>query len=165
MLKAAILYKEEIESKMKEYFYTNEMLFYVGEPDDCLPTIADNSNGRTYFQYAVVNNDEKLIGFISYKVDYYSSCTYNFGAFSFDKGNPIMGSELNNLMEKLITKFHRVDFRAISGNPATRGYDAFLKKHLNAGRKLVLKDDFRDADGNYHDVYIYEFINLSSAIA
>ena len=81
----------------------------------------------------------------------------NFGLISFYKGNALVGKDIFDKLEELIHKFHRVEWRAISGNPACRGYDKFVKKHN--GKKLILTDVCKDADGNYHDDYIYEIIN------
>ena len=158
MLKPAICYKEEIENALKEYFYTDDMMFYCGCLDNYLISISDDGKDGEY-QYAVIGKDNHLIGYIGYALDRYSSCAYNFGAFSFDRGNPIMGKELYNLFENLINTTHRVEFRAISGNPAVKGYDKFLEKHSDIGKKYILKDAFKDSKGSYHDDYIYEFIN------
>lgn len=135
------------------------MMFYEGCVNSYLLEIRDKGvNGE--YQYAVVseNDRDKLVGYISYTVDYYSSCVYNFGAFSFDKGNPIMGKDLFDVLERCIKKYHRVEFRAIGGNPAVRGYDNFLKRHTDIGNKHVFKDEFKDKEGNYHDAYLYEFV-------
>ena len=158
MLKPAICYKDEIENALKEYFYTDDMMFYVGSLDSYLIEIANSGEDGRY-QYAVVGNDNKLVGYIAYRLDRYSSCAYNFGAFSFDRGNPIMGKEMYELFEKLISTVHRVEFRAIDGNPAIKGYDAFLNKHSDVGKKHILTDVFKDTNGNYHNDFIYEFIN------
>ena len=158
MLKPAICYKEQIENALKEYFYSDDMMYYVGDIDSYLLQVNDSGeNGR--YQWAVVDSKDKLIGYIDYTVDRYSSRACNFGAFSFDKGNPLMGKELYGLFEKLINTLHRVEFRAVSGNPAVKGYDKFLQKHSDIGKKHVLKDVFKDANGKYHDDYIYEFVN------
>ena len=158
MLKPAICYKTQIENALKEYFYSDEMMYYNGDTDSYLLHVKDSGeNGR--YQWAVVDSKDKLIGFIDYTVDRYSSHAYNFGIFSFDKGNPLMGKELYELFEKLVSTLHRVGFRAISGNPAVKGYDKFLERHSDIGKKHVLKDVFKDANGKYHDDYIYEFVN------
>lgn len=158
MLKPAICYKAELESALREYFYTDDMMFYQGCINSYLIEIDYKAEDGNY-QYAVVDGDSKLIGYISYRIDYYSSCAYNFGAFSFDRGNPIMGKELFNLLERLIKQCHRVEFRAVSGNPAVKGYDAFLKRHEDIGNKHIFKDEFRDRQGKYRDAYLYEFVN------
>ena len=160
MLKPAICYKEQIENALKEYFYSDDMMYYIGGLDS-YPIYIEDKGEYGRYQYAVVGNDNKLIGYIAYRLDRYSSCAYNFGAFSFDRGNPIMGKELYNILEKLVNTVHRVEFRAISGNPAIKGYNKFLEKHLDIGIKHVLNDVFKDSNGNYHDDYIYEFVNPS----
>ncbi len=158
MLKPAICYKAEIEDALKEYFYTDDMMFYQGSVNSYLIEVSDKGEDGLY-QYAVVGKDNGLIGYIDYKIDYYSSCAYNFGAFSFKRGNPIMGKELFDLLETLIKQYHRVEFRAVSGNPAVKGYDEFLERHKDIGIKHVFRDEFRDLKGNYHDAYLYEFVN------
>jgi hypothetical protein len=59
-------------------------------------------------------------------------------------------------LEELVSTLHRVEWRAVGGNPACRGYDNFIKKHN--GKKYILKDSIRDKDGNYHDDIIYEIV-------
>ena len=157
MLKPAICYKEEIENALKEYFYTDDMMYYIGYTHDELIKIDDKqSNGK--YQFAVVN-DNKLIGYIGIYIDKYSSAVTGVNAFSFDRGNYIMGAELYTLLYHLIRHFHRVEFCAIEGNPAIKGYDEFLNDHLDMGNKITLRDVFKDIKGKYHNRYIYEFIN------
>lgn len=161
MIRPAICYKAEIEEALKNYFYTDDMMFYNGCIDNYLIEVKEDSNRghAECYQYAVIAKDEKLIGYISYQVDYYSSCAYNFGAFSFERGNPIMAKELFELLEILVRTMHRVEFRAVSGNPAVRGYDSFLERYANIGKKHTFKDALRDTEGNYHDTYLYEFVS------
>lgn len=59
-------------------------------------------------------------------------------------------------MKELVNTLHRVEWRAISGNPACRGYDNFIKKY--DGNKHILKDAIKDKDGNYHNDIIYETV-------
>lgn len=154
MLVPAILYKEKIIENMRKYFYTNDMLYETGCMENWIPNIVDCPDEST-FQYAIVYNDI-LIGYLGYVVDWYASKAYNFGLFSFDRGNPIVGKDVFNKLEELVNKFHRVEWRMVGGNPAERGYDNFLKRHN--GNKHVLKDAIRDRDGNYRDDIIYEII-------
>ena len=41
MLKPAIMYKDEIKKQMQKYFYTDDMMYEVGELDNYVPEIAD----------------------------------------------------------------------------------------------------------------------------
>lgn len=156
MLKPAILYRDEIIRCMQEYFYTDDMLYGSGCLANWSPNIVDSPMEGLY-QWAIVNNDDKLIGFLDYRIDFYVGKAYNFGLFSFDRGNPLVGKDLFEKLEELVHSCHRVEWRAISGNPACRGYDAFIKKHN--GKCHVLKDSIKDRHGDYHDDLIYEIIS------
>ena len=156
MLAPAILYKEEITKGMQKYFYTDDMLYETGCMENWTPNIFDCPDGGQ-IQYAIVNSNNKLIGYLAYTIDWYTSKAYNFGLFSFDRGNPLIGKEVFNKLEELVSTLHRVEWRAVSGNPACRGYDAFIKRHN--GNKHILKDAIKDSKGNYHDDIIYEIIN------
>lgn len=158
MLKPALMYKKKIEDGFASYFYSDDMMYFTGGVTNHLVCIQDENKGDLY-QYAVIGEDNKLIGYIYYKVDLYSSRVTDVGAFSFVRGNPLMGRELYDLLEELVNKFHTITFLAISGNHAIKGYDKFLEMHSDIGKKHTLTDSFKDKYGNYHDTYIYEFIN------
>ena len=46
MLKPAILYKNEILTKIQEYNYTEEMMYYSGYLGNALPSIEEDTNGK-----------------------------------------------------------------------------------------------------------------------
>ncbi len=154
MLVPAILYKEQISKEFQRKFYTEDMFLETGSLYQWLPEILDNpADGQ--FDYAIIHNN-KLIGYLSYRVDYYCSKVYNFGLMSFDKGNYIVGKDVFNKMEEIVEMYHRVEWRMIRGNPAERSYDKFCKKHN--GKKHILKDAIKDKYGNYRDDVIYEIV-------
>lgn len=162
MLKPAICYKEKLEKALAEYFYTDDMLYYIGEKESYLQEIADSGEGGL-FQYAVVDESkEEIVGFIRYKVDYYAHSVFNFGIFSFDRGNLQMGLALKELLERFTEMhIHRLEFVCVSGNPAKEHYDKFAK-HAEARGYIVYThtchDVIRDHIGNYHNTIIYEFL-------
>ena len=158
MLKPAILFKKEIENNFKNYFYTDDMMYETGYLDNWTPDISENPDDCTY-QYAIVDSNNNLKGYLAYAIDWYGSSAYNFGLISFDRGNPIIGKDLFNELEKLIHeyKLHRIEWRLVSGNPAKRSYDRFCKKYN--GNIIKLTDVFKDRRGEYHDSYIYEILN------
>ena len=155
MLKPAILYKDEIIKGFQEYFYTDDMIYETGCMNNWCPDISEEPD-ESNFQYAIVHN-EKLIGYLSYTVDWYVGKAYNFGLFSFDRGNPIVGKDVFNKLEELVRRLHRVEWRMVGGNPAERGYDSFCKRHN--GTKHILKDAIRDRNGNYRNDVIYDIVN------
>ncbi len=155
MLVPAILYREQIQKEFQKYYYTTDMMYETGCLDNWSPNIEVNPDEQTY-QYAIVGNDDKLIGFLTFRIDWYCSCAYNFGLFSFDRGNALVGRDVCKKIDELVNRFRRVEWRAISGNPACRSYDYFIEKYN--GNKHVLRDAIRDRAGNYHDDIIYEIV-------
>jgi hypothetical protein len=117
MLKPALLYKEEIQREISNYIYNEDMFLYTGSLGFYAPNFENNDDG-TLYQYAIVN-DEKVIGYFAYHVDWYTSCANNFGLFSFDRGDKTVGIDVYREIRKLICsyKIHRVEWRMISGNP------------------------------------------------
>ena len=156
MLKPAILYKEEISKGFQEYYYTDDMMYETGSMGNWFPEIVEYPD-ETKFQYAIVDDNEKLIGYLDYNVDWYVSIAYNFRLFSFDRGNVLVGKEVFTKLEELVSTLHRVEWRAVSSNPACRSYDNFIKRHN--GNKHILNDSVRDKKGNYLDDIIYEIVS------
>jgi hypothetical protein len=156
MLKPAILYKNEIQRKMSECCYSDDMLFYGGWIGFTPPEIPENSDGNVY-QYAIVDND-KLIGYFTYQIDWYVSNADCFGLFSFDRNNKIIGIDTYGELRKIINeyKIHRMSWRMIGGNPVEKHYDKFCKKY--GGKKFILTDAIKDRSGNYHNDVIYEIV-------
>lgn len=158
MLIPAILKKTEILHEFQKLQYTDELMYEVGCCDNYMPNIAEEPDKETY-QFAIVNSDDKLVGYIDYSIDWYSSQAHRFGLMSFDRGNPLIGRALFEIMDKLINglKLHRISWYMVGGNPVEKHYDKFCKKYK--GRKIVLRDVFKDRNGRYHDSVIYEIIN------
>ena len=70
MLKPAILYKNKILTKIQEYNYTEDMMYYSGYLGNAIPSIEKDTNGKLY-QYAIVD-DGKLIGYFTYQIVQFS---------------------------------------------------------------------------------------------
>ncbi len=156
MLIPAIIKKNEIIKKCQEKFYSEDMLYLSGSPESWIPNIREKDCDGTY-QYAIMNN-EQLIGFLEYYIDFYSSVVSRFGLISFDKGNIIIGRDLYSEMQKIINEYHihRIEYQMVSGNPVEKSYDRFCKKYN--GTKHIFKDCFKDKYGKYHDNIVYEII-------
>lgn len=155
MLVPAILYKEEIQKEFQKYYYTTDMMYETGCLSNWTPNIDENPDEHTH-QYAIVDKDNKLIGYLAFEIDWYCSRAYNFGLFSFDRGNVLVGRDVFEKFDELVNRFHRVEWRAVGGNPACRSYDKFIEKYN--GKKHILRDAIRDRVGNYHDDIIYEIV-------
>ena len=156
MLVPAILYKDEIRKRFAEFNYTEDMVFYTGYLGNSLPRIEDSGDGGGY-QYAIIDND-KLIGYFTYSIDWYSSSARCFGLFSFNRNNKLIGLDVRRELRKIINDYHihRLEWRMVGGNPVEKHYDKFCEKYR--GKKFVLTDVIKDRYGKYHDDVIYEII-------
>lgn len=157
MLIPAILRKEEILHEFQKLQYTDDLMYEAGCCDNYMPDIVEEPDKETY-QFAIVDSKDKLIGYVSYSIDWYSLQAHRFGLMSFDRGNPLIGEALFKVMDDLVNKFnlHRIEWYMVSGNPVERHYDKFCEKYK--GRKIVLRDTFKDRLGEYHNSIIYEII-------
>ena len=162
MLVPAILYKDKIIEQFQMKFYSIDMLYETGSNSQWCPSIPDEPD-EGCFDYAIIDSSKNLIGYLSYQIDYYSSNAYNFGLMSFDRGNPIIGKDLFEKMEELVSTMHRVEWRMIGGNPVERHYDRFCAKY--GGAKYILHDSVRDKNGKYHDNVVYEIIRLMDTLS
>ena len=149
----ALLHKDKLLELFAKEMYTDNYFLYMGYAHGhSLPTIDDADNK---YQYAVVNSENNVIGYLSYRVC--GDSVINFGLYSFDKGNPVIGRDLFEELERLVSHYHRVEWCMVSGNPVKKHYDRYCKYH--GGNMVVLHDNVRDNYGNYHDTYIYEIVN------
>ena len=119
-------------------------------------TMRRSARDAVQLGYMLRRMNDGLIGYLSYIVNFYSDCAYNFCLMSFDRGNPVVGKDLFEKMEELVNRFHRVEWRMVGDNPVERHYDKFCKMHN--GKKFVLTDCIKDSDGNYRNSIIYEIV-------
>jgi len=163
MLRPAIKYKEEIAKACIELYYTDSMFYYNGGLGFGPIDILDHSDDGSRYQFAIVDKDEKLAGYISYTVDFYNSVAWCFGLVSFDPGNPLIASGVKDVINKIKKQhLHRIEFRCIGGNPVKRHYDSIINHYAKKFKGYYqihhLKDVFKDENGDYHDEFIYELI-------
>lgn len=190
MLIPALAMKDELTKAFDLLRYTDRMSYYMGCIEDGrFWAYGENDYSEGNFQYAIVDSDKNLIGYIGYKVDYYSSTAYNFGLISFVEPKTITrtvisddGKEVQRTIKipnwnitlaitEVITQLesfnlHRIEFGAVSSNPIITTYDRIVSKYgknpFFSVRKLVKLDTFRDRTGRYCDSYCYEIIKWNT---
>lgn len=170
MLVPAIQYKDEIEKEFQRIQYSEKYLWYTGSIDNY--DIEVKTEGDK-FAFAIVCQ-EHLIGYISFRVDWYCSMAYNFSLIKFmdiyfdntkqeyRDSTPVMANAIREVI-RMIESFnlHRIDFRCVSGNPVWRKYDHLLlwfHRRDWIGNMIVFRDNIRDRQGYYHDTICYELI-------
>lgn len=169
MLVPAACYKEEIEKQFKAIQYTDKYLWYTGSIDNYDLEVKTEGDK---FAFAIVESCQ-VIGYISFRVDWYCSMAYNFGLIKFlplyfdnptqeyKDSTKVMASAIREVI-RMIESFnlHRIDFRCISGNPAERGYDGILKLFEDKYdiARGVFRDNMKDPYGKYHGTIMFELI-------
>ena len=173
MLKPAMLYKAELEKKFAEVMYDDDYFLYMGYAHGHeLPKIEPRDN---VYQWAIVRETkinidplgvfqelrytptkENVIGYFAYQIQPETDTVYNFGLYSFDRGNPIIGGDVFYKMKELVEKHRRIEWRVIGDNPVIRHYDKFC--YMNNGRKVTLHNVTKDHNGIYRDEHIYEIV-------
>ena len=162
MIIPAICKAEEIREAFNRMRYSDAAMYFNGCLDEGEMIIPkEPSNGR--IQYAIVDSSDNLIGYIGYFMDYYSESIYGFGLINFTgKPNALIMNAIQ-LVIKQILKLnpHRVEFRAVGGNPANKGYKKICDNMAKYDYKTTihtLTDYIKDKYGNFRDSYIYELI-------
>lgn len=162
MLVPAVCYKDQIEHYSDVLRYSDEAIFYNG----CTETgriqiTTEPTEGR--YQWAIVDKNMDLVGYISYMVDYYSSNAYGFGLITFVDNKPAMMVGIREAIRNIRKmNLNRLEFRCVGGNPAYKKYVDICAlveaQDIYRYRVIRLVDVFKDAYGNYHDQFIFELL-------
>jgi len=167
MLVPAIFYKKEIEEEFAYRMYDDDMFYYQGYAHGHEMTEIEPRDN--VYQWAIMGYSLKScgytrpIGYFSYRIDLASDNVYNFGLYSFDKGNALVAHDVFKKMEELIKEHHRVEWRCVSGNPTLRGYESFATRiaeeipYLRFNIHQMI-DVTKDNQGRYHDEIIFEIV-------
>lgn len=81
MLKPAQLYKEKLEEEKIKTWYKPEYMYYSdGAGDDNVKLLEDNYNSHCFVS---VDENDNIIGYISYSIDWTAMSVSNIGIISF----------------------------------------------------------------------------------
>lgn len=167
MLKPAILYREEIQKKFAALKYTDAAMYYNGCIEDGRIWIDDCEYGSIgVYQFAIVNGED-VVGFISWRTDYYSSVSYNFGLISFtpDKPNVAIATAILSSIKMIQEQgIQHIEFGAVEGNPVIQHYDAITSRYTDdyIVQKILIPFAFKDRKGSFHGRYLYLMLKKGS---
>lgn len=154
----AKLYEEQIKNKMLSIWYEEKYQYYFGgQGRQEFSLSGNNSGGFTQRAFAVLNDCEELIGYISYSVDTELEVAMWFGAINFSEDKFTFGQAIHQVIYDCFVKFgiNVVEWCVICGNPIEKSYDRMCKKF--GGRIVgVRRKRAKDLAGNLHDDKIYE---------
>lgn len=157
MIKPAILYKDQLLQKYSEIMYDVTYQYYFGYPSAWLPNIPDNTENGHYF--VSVDENDNVLGYITYSINYLSKSCFNFGLISFDKGNIKLVKDAYQVIYNIFNLyyFNKIEWNCFADNPAIKGYRNFIKKC--GGREVgYLKATNVLMDQKLHDSVLFEIM-------
>lgn len=189
MLVPALVYKDKLEKEFARIMYNDDFFYYMGYAHGHeMPNLDPEDN---HYRWAILGNEYergmveitpigdkrqfiydkryptgrmKIIGYFAYRIYPDADTVCDFGLYSFDKGNPLIGHDVFKKMEELVLGHHRVEWRCIGGNPANRPYNRFAikmaEKYGVDANIVKLNRVTKDNQGRYHDEYIYEIVEV-----
>lgn len=132
-----------------------------------------NKDGSTtqHYESKLVGYTDVVVGYLGFYVGWYDCGVWGIGLISFeDKPNQAITSAIREMI-KMFKNYHlhRIEFRAIGGNPVVKKYDKIIAT-LNKGnryscKKITLTDTFKDRYGNFQNSYIYELIEMPNEVS
>lgn len=161
----AIRYKTELEKQFAEHLYDDEMFFYNGYPHcNTIPEIAAEELiyqwvyvDKQVDKYTALNLHKAVKGYFAYRVDPADDTVFNFGLYSFDKGNIGFIREVYIKLEELIKHHRRIEWVCIGNNLVLHNYQAFCK--WRGGYCHRLHNAVKDNNGRYQDKWIFEIVS------
>lgn len=177
MLVPAIKYKNELNAKFEDLLYSADMYCLVGYDRSTPYTVPDTSNDRMYpyFEYAILNDKEELVGYLKYCIEICTDTVTILGVISFenkntnyigftsDSKNPTdltVAKDTYKLFRDLIANHRRIEWKAVEGCKAIPAYISICEKH--DGVWVHHRDVFKDISGNYRDAYDFEILTYET---
>ena len=156
LLKPAILYKDEIERKYCEYFYSREMYQVMGCVTSAIPQIKASGNDPGFRQFAIVDLEGNCIGYLHYTIYFDRRLVDAFELLGFES-TPLIGKALYDELYRLSHIYHLVTFGAVGSNPVIKHYMHACKKLK--GSYVVERDVIMDNECNLDDYYRFQILN------
>ena len=157
MLRPAHLYEEELKEKLIETWYKPEYVCYSGGTGDTLIELPDGNCDSHCF--VSVDEDDNVIGYISYDLDWKAMSAYNLGIVSFQMGNFEFLKDAYKAICNIFEVYHmnRLSWFCFADNKAVRGYRNFIRKHggVECG---YTREVARLRDGKLHDGVEFEIL-------
>lgn len=154
MIKPAQSYQQELNKLYYETFYDSKYMYYRG----CWGTgelIVPNNTYDSH-HFAILNNNQEIIGYVSYAINFASKVANNFGIISF-KPSICFGRDLIKIIDNIFIKYNmnKIEFRAFADNPVIKHYYNFIDKY--GGRVVgTLIDSVMLEDSKLHDDVMFE---------
>lgn len=157
MLRPAQSYESEIKEKELKCWYDPKYMYYDGYTGNQLTNIGDNSYDRHCF-VSVDENDE-IVGMISYNISYVNMSVDNFGIISYEHKNVLFMRDVMQAIHDIFNKYHmnRLEWFCFADNPAIKSYRKLIEKY-GVRECGYFRKVSRLQDGLLHDSVVFEIL-------
>lgn len=157
MLKPAQLYEEQLKMENIKAWYKPENMFYSGGPGDGGIDLPEDNYEKHCF--VSVDENDNVIGYISYSVDWAAMSADRLEIISYQKGNLDFVRDIYQAICDVFEVYHmnRLEWWCYADNPAIRGYRNFIKRY--GGRECgYYRQIAKLQDGQLHDSVGFEIL-------
>lgn len=157
MLVPAIQYEEALMEMQKQLWFDDKYMYW--NSDSYYELFQVEPSSWAVHQFVSVK-DNKLIGYIGYRISRADNSVISLNIMNFDDNNKFaFGVDLSQALRDIFERyrFHKLVFHVIIGNPIESSYDKLVTKF---GGRIVgtFKEDVKLTDGMYHDKKFYEVL-------
>lgn len=157
-LSNARLHKEALNKLFYDAWYDPKYQYYFGGDQRWTPWFgnedSDQSGNRNW---AVLNKDGVVIGYIGYSWNANLRIACNFGAINFSDDKMTFALALKQVVKDIFELFNAnvMEWSVVCGNPVEESYDKMCQRYH--GRILCKREGrARDLAGNLHADKLYE---------
>lgn len=157
MLKPAQLYIDQLTTADVATWYDMSSIYWHSGTGCTQINVSDSTH--EIHQFVSVDKDDRVIGYITYSVDWCARSVYQMGMVSYDKGNILFIKDLLQCIHNIfhVYNLNRIEWYSYADNPAIDGYRKFINKY--GGREVgMLHSVAMLMDGKIHDSVIFEIL-------
>lgn len=150
----AKLYENDIKNELYKLWYEEKYQYYFSGLERYDFVLGNDGLLRSF---AVLNNKDSLIGFISYRLDLETMLAYNFGAVNFSSDKLTYGLAMLKVINDCFTRYgiKMIEWKVVCGNEIEKSYDKICTK-LGGHIVGILHNRFKSLNGELHNCKIYE---------
>lgn len=159
MLRTAQLYKVQLEEEILKTWHDPDYMYYHSGTGSTVLQLAKNNYER--HDFVSVNNDGKILGYISYNVSWCSMVASNFGIIRFDKQtfSKDFVIDILEVISNIFNKYNlnKIEWFCYADNPVIHSYRKFVQKY--GGRECgYVRQSAKLIDGKLHDYALFELM-------
>lgn len=157
MLDIAINHIDELKKKFNSIWFQEKYKFY--NYDMWFNNVEVDDNTWNRHQFASVNKDGEVIGYIAYQVERQTHNASKLAIINFTDDKIVFGRDLKQVLVDIFEKFkfNKLSFSVVVGNPIEKSYDKMVKKY--GGCVVgVAANETKLYDNEYYPVKYYEIL-------